>query len=342
MGDVTGDVGLEGDVHRPRDVHGTFERQTEIGGNLRAGSVRADQVLGANAVFLPGDPVEYLDGDAVGVLGVGEVLGGEPGLGTALRRVAHQDRLKVGLRDVDGQAGGRETVIGLPVGACAPGVDPADLLTGDAGAEHGVADQTVLGGVRQYLVLDAEIAEHLHGPLVGDVRAGVLAVHRYFVIMMVSTPSVESSSAAEAPAGPEPTTTTSVVTVESTGSSVSAIPSLNMGMVYGLSSIRRHCRRRQCGTGPASTERDGCEVGGNAKTWRIHDRLRTLVTSEAEAAVVHEYVGDGKPLATDVEALVVCGGRVMNPPRSRAPLGRTAPCARPGPARTWSQDRTPP
>src|SRR5215475_4133668 len=56
---------------------------------------------------------------------------------------------------------------------------------------------------------------------------GVLAVHRYLVTMMLSTPSVDRNSAADAPAGPDPTISTSVVTVAACGGWVSAIPSFN-------------------------------------------------------------------------------------------------------------------
>jgi hypothetical protein len=41
---------------------------------------------------------------------------------------------------------------------------------------------------------------------------GVFAVHRYLVTMMLSTPRVDRNNAADAPAGPEPTMRTSVVT----------------------------------------------------------------------------------------------------------------------------------
>ena len=54
-----------------------------------------------------GDAVEHADVDAVGVLGVAQVLGGEPRLRAALGGVPDQDRLQVGLRDVtvsDGEA----------------------------------------------------------------------------------------------------------------------------------------------------------------------------------------------------------------------------------------------
>ncbi|MGW7643565.1 hypothetical protein [Streptomyces bobili] len=162
MCDVAADVGLERDVHRPGEVHRALEGQVDVGGDLGAGAVRADQVLRADAVLVAGEPVQHLDGDSIGVLAVGEVLGGEPGLRTALRRVTDQDRLEIGLRDVHGQAWRGQTVVRLPVRARAPGVDTADLLTRDAGAEHGVADERVVRGVGQYLPFDAHIAENLH------------------------------------------------------------------------------------------------------------------------------------------------------------------------------------
>src|SRR3984957_2978600 len=59
---------------------------------------------------------------------------------------------------------------------------------------------------------------------------GVLAVHRYLVIMMFGTPRAARLSAAAPPAGPEPTISTSVSTAGPAGISVSAIPSLKAGM----------------------------------------------------------------------------------------------------------------
>src|SRR3954452_23916820 len=56
---------------------------------------------------------------------------------------------------------------------------------------------------------------------------GVFAVQRYFVIMMLRMPSGARKSAAEAPAGPDPTTTTSVSVAGPEGSAVSAMPSSN-------------------------------------------------------------------------------------------------------------------
>ena len=75
-----------------------------------------DEVPGADRVLLAGEPVEHLDVDAVGVLGVGEVLGGEARLGAARGGVADQDGLEVVLRDVDGQARRGQPVVALAVG----------------------------------------------------------------------------------------------------------------------------------------------------------------------------------------------------------------------------------
>ena len=55
----------------------------------------------------------------------------------------------------------------------APALHAADLLAGERGAEDVLAHQVLLGGEHIGLVLDvaAEIAQHLHGALVGDVGA---------------------------------------------------------------------------------------------------------------------------------------------------------------------------
>src|ERR1700733_15273883 len=59
---------------------------------------------------------------------------------------------------------------------------------------------------------------------------GVLAVHRYLVIMMLGTPRVARLGPPPPPAGPEPTISTSVSTAGPAGISVSAIPSLKEGI----------------------------------------------------------------------------------------------------------------
>ncbi len=153
--DLGRDVGLEGDVHRARDVHLALVGQADVLGDQRPGAVGADQVLGPDRVGRPGEPVPHGGGHAVVVLLVAQVLGREPALGAARGGVLDQDRLQVGLRDVADQAGRGELVVGLAGRVGAPGLDPADLLARDRRAEHGVADQLVRRRVREHLVLDA-------------------------------------------------------------------------------------------------------------------------------------------------------------------------------------------
>jgi hypothetical protein len=128
-------------------------------------------VLRTDRVRVAGQTVDHRHVDPVGVLHVRDVLGRELRLGAAHRGVLDQDRLEVGLRDVDGQARRRQLVVGLAVGTGPPRADASDLLTGDGRAEDRVSDQAVLGGVREHLVVDVHVAEDLHGPLVRDVRA---------------------------------------------------------------------------------------------------------------------------------------------------------------------------
>ena len=61
---------------------------------------------------------------------------------------------------------------------------------------------------------------------------GVFAVQRYLVIMMFGTPSSDRNSAAEDPAGPEPTIRTSVWTTLASGRAVSVTPSLKITIVF--------------------------------------------------------------------------------------------------------------
>jgi hypothetical protein len=44
----------EGDVHRPGDVHLSFHREVQLGGDRGAGTVGADEVLGADRVLAAG------------------------------------------------------------------------------------------------------------------------------------------------------------------------------------------------------------------------------------------------------------------------------------------------
>jgi hypothetical protein len=103
-----------------------------------------------------------------------------PALRAAAAGGAEKDRLHEGLRQVVHLAGAGAQVASLRFRAGAPGLHPAQLLTGERDAEDVVAHKLLVGGVLHRLVLDlgTQVAQHLHRALVGDVRAGVLASHR--------------------------------------------------------------------------------------------------------------------------------------------------------------------
>ncbi|MCY1235519.1 hypothetical protein D9M72_481380 [compost metagenome] len=64
---------------------------------------------------------------------------------------------------------------------------------------------------------------------------GVFAVQRYLVIMMFGMPWLERNRDAELPAGPEPTISTSVMTMPvPSGRAVAVIPSLKIGMTTSV------------------------------------------------------------------------------------------------------------
>src|SRR5690606_13000529 len=90
------------------------------------------------------------------------------------------------------------------------------------------------------------------------------AVQRYLVIIVFDTPNVDRNRAAEAPAGPEPTISTSVSTTAVLGGAVSASPSLKVTMVAAFVLVLRPLRRTlrtDGGTPPPHT-------GRAEHTWR--------------------------------------------------------------------------
>ena len=153
--DVPGEVGVEDDVHRPRDVHLALHRQPDVLGDLRAPAVGADEVLRADLVALAGDAVLDRRRDAVGVLLEREVLGVEADPAAARRRGAGEDRLEEVLRRVVVERRAGEAVVGEPARVRAPGVQAGELLAGEARAEHGVAHELVRGRLGLDLGLQA-------------------------------------------------------------------------------------------------------------------------------------------------------------------------------------------
>jgi hypothetical protein len=172
--DVPGQVGSEQGVDGGGAAHDALDRQAEFIGDHGAGAVGADQVPAADGVLVAVQPAAQRRGDAGVVLHVAEVLGAEHDLGAPGGGVLDQDRFQVGLGDVQQRAGAALQVVPDPVLAGAPGAQPGDLLAGQAGGEHRVAHQVPRSGDGDGLGLDAEVAEHFGGALVGDVRAGAV------------------------------------------------------------------------------------------------------------------------------------------------------------------------
>jgi hypothetical protein len=90
----------------------------------------------------------------------------------ALGRILEDHRLDQRLGNVLQAAGAALQVIALAFVARAPGAQAHQLFAGQAGGEQGVAHLLPGRGVLDGLVLDAQIAQHFHGALVGDVGPG--------------------------------------------------------------------------------------------------------------------------------------------------------------------------
>src|SRR4051794_39684609 len=128
---------------------------------------------------------------------------------------------------------------------------------------------------------------------------GVFAVHRYFVIMMLGMPRLERNSAAEAPAGPEPTTTTSVEVVDPDGGCVASRPSSNSAISFPFRRGRRSAAPHPgavCGRQGAGTQ--GCGADRAETRGPAGDGApRAVVTDHLRPGVPKRYalVLDGEP-----------------------------------------------
>ena len=170
--DEPAQVRLEDDVQRAAHRARSLERQVQVGRDLAPGAVRADHVLRADRVGRAGQPVADLRGDAGVVLLVGQVLGVEPDLGPAGLRRLHHHRLGDGLRGVQHRARALQLVVVVAPGVGAPGRDPAQFVTGQAGAERGVAHPLPGGGLAHEPLFQAHVPQRFHRALVRDVGPG--------------------------------------------------------------------------------------------------------------------------------------------------------------------------
>ena len=167
--DVAAQVGVEHDVGGARPGQLTLERQTDLLGDPGAGPVEAQQVARPLLEQRTGAHVTEPHRDALGVLGVRQVLGVEAEDRATLGRILDQQRLHQRLRNVQHRARAALQVVTDPLITGAPGLQPHDLLAGQARGEQGVAHLIPRRGVLARLLLQPEVAQHLHRALVGDV-----------------------------------------------------------------------------------------------------------------------------------------------------------------------------
>jgi hypothetical protein len=186
VGDIFAQVRLEDDVHRTADAHLSFERQLLQFGHPGIAAVRAEQVFRPDGDFLAGQAVETGGGHAVRILHMAQIFCRHPGLGAARTGGLEQERLHEGLRQVDHHRRRRQLMLGPGERMIAPALHPADLFACKALAEHVLAHQILVRAEHIGLGLDllAQIPQHFHGALVGNVRARrvgqpAVAVHRH-------------------------------------------------------------------------------------------------------------------------------------------------------------------
>ena len=172
MRHVLGQVGVEPGVDGAGAGEFAGDFQADVLGDLGAGAVGADQEPGPLGEDGVRDPVVQGHCHAVGVLGVAEVFGVEGNLRAALGGVGDQHRLHQRLRHIEHGAGAALQVVTAPVVAGAPGLQPGDLGAAEAGGEQGVPHLLPRGGLQFGGLLDAQVPQDLHGPLVDDVRPG--------------------------------------------------------------------------------------------------------------------------------------------------------------------------
>lgn len=165
----------------PRDVHLALERQPDVLRDLAAAAVGADQVAAADGVLGARQAAPDARGDAVRILG-------EPPYSVSNRirepRAAAWPT-RIGSSSVWGRVGVQaragDGVVGVARRMGAPRPHPADLVAGQARAEHGVAHEVVGRAGGGDIGHDPEVAEDLDRALVGDVRAGRVRRQRYLV-----------------------------------------------------------------------------------------------------------------------------------------------------------------
>ncbi|MPM53755.1 hypothetical protein SDC9_100524 [bioreactor metagenome] len=167
--DVSAEVAAELGVERPGTVLVTLERQADAVGDDRPGAVGPDQVAGPDDLVRPAEPVPEPGGHPVGVLFEIEQFGPVADPDAVAPGRVDEDRLDPVLGNVEVLARAVADVVAVPGETGAPGGHPGDLRSGQADRQQGVAHLGPWGGDGAGPLLQAEVAEHLHRPLAGDV-----------------------------------------------------------------------------------------------------------------------------------------------------------------------------
>jgi hypothetical protein len=163
-----------------------FKGQASKLGDLGIAAIRTHQILRSDGHSLPVSRSRQVVVTPSASCSWLQILHRHAGLRAARAGGLEQERLHEGLRQIVHHRRRGKQMLGLRHGVVAPAFHAADLFARKAFAEDVLAHQVLMRGEHIGLVLDlvAEIAQHLHGALVGDVRARrvgkpAIAVHRH-------------------------------------------------------------------------------------------------------------------------------------------------------------------
>ncbi len=172
MRDVFAQVRFEQDVHRAADTHLARNRQVFMFSHQRIAPICADQVFRANSDFLAGHTIQAGRRHAVAILNVAQIFSIHPRVAAALTSGLEQQGFHEGLRQIVHKRRAAHQMFGFGQGMRAPAFHTTYLFACEAFAKDVLAHQLLLGGKKICLLFDlmAEIAQHLHRALVGDMR----------------------------------------------------------------------------------------------------------------------------------------------------------------------------
>jgi hypothetical protein len=166
---VARQVGLDPDRNRADAARLTLEREVALLRDDAARAVATDGVARPHLEILAAAAPAHAGDHVVGRLADCDHLVVEAHVGAAGARRVEQDRLEHVLGRVAHRARARRFVLRPPIVARAPRHHARQLAAGEGGGEDLLAHEALRQSAAHHPLLDAEIAEDLHRPLVGDV-----------------------------------------------------------------------------------------------------------------------------------------------------------------------------